>query len=43
MPRTFLDVADMREGYEHGGFPHTSPVNLRNGFNRSRERLLGRE
>lgn len=40
LPRTFLDVADMRRAYEGGGFPYTPPVGLLNGLNLSCQRLL---
>jgi alanine-glyoxylate transaminase/serine-glyoxylate transaminase/serine-pyruvate transaminase len=41
LPRTFLDIADMRRAYGDGGFPYTPPVGLLNGLNLSCRRLLG--
>ena len=41
LPRTFLDIADMRRAYEGGGFPYTPPVGLLNGLGLSCARLLG--
>ncbi|PRY95779.1 serine-glyoxylate aminotransferase [Hasllibacter halocynthiae] len=40
LPRTFLDIRDMRKGYAAGGFPYTPPVGLLNGLNLSCRRLL---
>jgi alanine-glyoxylate transaminase/serine-glyoxylate transaminase/serine-pyruvate transaminase len=40
LPRTFLDVADMRHAYADGGFPYTPSAGLLNGLKLSCRRLL---
>lgn len=40
LPRTFFDVAAMKEGYAGGAYPYTPPVGLLNGLKLSTEMLL---
>ena len=40
LPRTFLDIGDMRRSYAGGGYPYTPSVGLLNGLNHACRRLL---